>query len=178
MDREETGAGQLYAAVVGVVPEDFGTETVTAWRREEARGWVTGTRAHGILRAVDGSRPGNSIRKQMAVIPEARIPVLADCSQSITEMRHADEVGYVERFKAVRAEFTQETLPAAPSTCYPIGSPPYLNRSGYQVTQASLVFSRYHRDKSPFLVGWHQQEFPSCSAAIRGLHYVRAPHWF
>eukprot|EP00170_Pyropia_yezoensis_P004661 contig_18973_g4674 len=41
VDQEEPGAGQSYAVVVGVVPEDFRSETVTAWPREEARGWVT-----------------------------------------------------------------------------------------------------------------------------------------
>ena len=178
MDQEERGAGQAYVTVHGTVPEDFGPETVTAWRREEARGWVTGTPAHKVLRVVDGSCPGNAFRKQMTAMVQARIPVRADRSLSITVVRHAGEVGYVERFKSIRDEVTKGTLPAAPGPEYIVLPSPYLDPSSFKPSHGDLVVSRLHRDKNGILVGWHQQEFPSCPATLRGLHYLRVPHWF
>lgn len=174
---EEAGAGQAYRVAIGNVQENFGPETVLAWRREEARGWVTSTRAHRVLRAMDASTAGNSFRKQMATMPEALVPMCADRANAITIVRHAAEAGYVMRFKQARRD-THGILPAPPLASYVIMAPPFLEQTNCCQDHASLVITRHHRDKNGFLLGWHQQEFPSCPQALRRVHFLRVPAWW
>lgn len=101
--QEDQGAGQLYVDVVGTVPENYTPGAREALGREQARGWVTSTPVHATFRAIDGSMAGNSFRKQMAKLPEARVPMLADRANSITVVRHAGEVGYVTRYEEAQA---------------------------------------------------------------------------
>lgn len=174
---EEAGAGQAYRVAIGNVLKNFSPETVLAWRREEARGWVTSNRAHRVLRAMDASTPGNSFRKQMATMPEALVPMYANRANAITVVRHAAEAGYVTRFKQARRD-THGILPAPPLASYVIMAPPFLEQTNFCPDHASLVITRHHRDKNGFLLGWHQQEFPSCPQALRGVHFLRVPAWW
>lgn len=178
--QEEEGAGQLYVDVVGMVPENFTPGAREAWDREQARGWVTTTSAHASFRAIDGPMVGNSFRKQMAKLPEARVPMRADRANSITVVRHSGEVGYVTRYKEVRAKMEQlgSPMPMAPMAQYVIAAFPFLDHDCFQADPKDLVTNRHHRYKMGFLVDYHQQEFPSCPVGVRALHYVRVPHWF
>lgn len=179
--QEESGVGQLYVDAVGTVPDNNAAEAREAWQREEARGWVPSSAAHVTLRAIDGPTVGNSWRKQMAKMPEARVPQRADRATTITVVRHGHEEGYVTRYKAERAKVDQPMsppMPAPPMTQYVIRAPPFLEHDGFTPDPKDLVTNRYHRDKTGFLVDWHQQEFPRSPAGIRGTHYVRVPAWF
>lgn len=73
--QEEEGAGQLYVDVVGTVLENFTPGACEAWSWEQTRGWVTSTPVHATFREIDGPMVGSSFRKQIAKLPEARVPM-------------------------------------------------------------------------------------------------------
>eukprot|EP00170_Pyropia_yezoensis_P000313 contig_1919_g314 len=158
--QEEPGAVKLYIDIIGGFPEQFGPEGRVAWDRERARGWVTSTKAHTTLRFIDGPCTGYSFFRKMVAMPEARVPMRADRSESITVVRHVHEVGYVVRFKEerVKALAGSASLPAAPSGQYVIKAPPFLGYDGFQPARQYLVTNRHHRDKHRIFVDWHQQE--------------------
>lgn len=179
-DQEEKGAGQLYVDVVGMVPENYSSDAREAWTRELARGWVTSTSMHATFRAIVGPLTGNSFRKQMAKLPEARIPMRVDRANSVTVVRHAGEVGYETRYQEARAtaERAGPSLPVAPLAQYVLLAPPFLDHDGFRADTKDLETNRHHRDKMGFFVDYHQHEVPSCPVGVRALHYVWVPYLF
>lgn len=166
--------------MVGKIPESYTPGAREAWGPGQARGWVTSNPVHATFRAIDGPMVGNPFRKQMAKLPEARVPMLADRANSITVDRHAREVGSVTRYKKARAKVEQArfAMPMAPLARYVLAASSFLDHDGLQADPKDLVTHLHHRNQMSFPVDYHKQESSSCPLGIRALHYVRVPHWF
>ncbi|GAB0494585.1 hypothetical protein MMPV_005879 [Pyropia vietnamensis] len=150
----------------------------SVWARERARGWTAQTKAHQLMIDVDGTYPGNTLRKQLDLLPRALAPTERDRSSSQTYVRHSGEVGYCGYFHTQAESVEMATIPWGPHISFLIQEGPYLGVSEDLASYSALASARHQRDRTGYFVAWHQAEFPSLPSTRRDKHYVRTPRWW